>query len=59
MKVMITGASGFLGSFLCEKFLSEGFEVLGIDNFLTSSFKNIEHLIENKSFKFIELDVAY
>jgi nucleoside-diphosphate-sugar epimerase len=58
MKVMITGASGFLGSFLCEKFLSEGFEVLGIDNFLTSSFKNIEHLIENKNFKFIELDVC-
>lgn len=58
MRVMITGASGFLGSFLCEKFLSEGFEVLGIDNFLTSSFKNIEHLIENKNFKFIELDVC-
>lgn len=58
MKVLITGAGGFLGSFLCERFLFEGYEVIGIDNFITSHIKNISHLLENKNFKFIELDVC-
>ncbi|MCX7947391.1 MAG: SDR family oxidoreductase [candidate division WOR-3 bacterium] len=58
MKVLITGASGFLGSFLCERFLSEEYEVIGIDNFITSHIKNVSHLLENKNFKFIELDVC-
>ncbi|MEO0144620.1 MAG: UDP-glucuronic acid decarboxylase family protein [candidate division WOR-3 bacterium] len=58
MKVLITGASGFVGSFLCEKFLKEGFEVFGIDNFITSHIKNVSHLLNNKNFKFLELDVC-
>ncbi len=58
MKVLITGGSGFIGSFLCEKFLSEGFEVIAIDNFITSHIKNIIHLLNRKHFRFIELDVC-
>ncbi len=58
MKVLITGGSGFLGSFLSERFLKEGFEVLVIDNFITSNIKNISHLLDKKNFKFIEIDVS-
>lgn len=58
MKVLITGAAGFIGSHLCEKFLDEGFEVIGIDNFITGSPDNISHLFENPNFKFIKYDVT-
>ena len=58
MKVLITGAAGFIGSHLCEKFLKEGFYVIGLDNFLTGSPENISHLFGNKNFKFIEYDVT-
>ena len=58
MKVLITGAAGFLGSHLCDKFLKEGFYVIGLDNFLTGSPDNIAHLFGNKNFRFIKYDVT-
>ena len=57
-KVLITGAAGFLGSHLCDRFLSEGFYVIGMDNYITGSPKNIEHLDGNPNFEFIEHDVT-
>jgi len=57
-RVLITGAAGFLGSHLVDKFLSEGFFVLGMDNFITGSPKNIEHLSAHPHFEFIEHDVT-
>ncbi len=57
-RVLITGVAGFIGSHLAERFLSEGFQVLGIDNFITGSKKNIEFLKNNPNFQFIEHDVS-
>ena len=57
-RVLITGAAGFLGSHLCDKFLKEEFEVIGMDNFLTGSPKNIAHLQNHPHFSFIEQDVT-
>ncbi len=57
-RVLITGAAGFLGSHLCDKFLAEGFFVLGMDNLLTGSIKNIEHLFVNPNFEFYNHDVS-
>ncbi|WP_418510459.1 UDP-glucuronic acid decarboxylase family protein [Corallibacter sp.] len=57
-RVLITGAAGFLGSHLCDKFISEGFYVLGMDNFITGDKKNITHLLQNENFQFIEHDVT-
>lgn len=57
-KVLITGAAGFLGSHLCDRFLAEGFHVIGMDNFITGDSKNIKHLENNSSFDFIEHDVT-
>lgn len=56
--VLITGAAGFIGSHLCDRFINEGFYVIGVDNFLTGSSGNIKHLFENEKFKFIEQDVT-
>ncbi len=58
MRVLITGAAGFLGSHLCEKFLEQGAEVIGIDNFITGSPENIAHLLENPKFHFIKYNVV-
>ncbi|RLJ71321.1 dTDP-glucose 4,6-dehydratase [Hydrogenivirga caldilitoris] len=58
MRVLITGAAGFIGSHLCERFLRNGHEVIGLDNFLTGSPDNIAHLFENPSFTFIKYDVT-
>lgn len=55
-KILITGAAGFIGSHLCEKFIGEGFEVYGIDNLLTGCSENIDHF-KSSHFKFIEHDV--
>lgn len=57
-RVLITGAAGFLGSHLCDKFVSEGYHVIGMDNFITGDSKNIAHLTGNSNFKFIEHDVT-
>jgi dTDP-glucose 4,6-dehydratase len=58
MRILITGAAGFLGSHLCDRFLAEGHEVIGMDNFITGSPDNIAHLIGNRSFSFIVHDVT-
>lgn len=57
-KVLITGAAGFIGSHLCEKFLAEGFQVVAMDNLLTGSLTNIEHLFHLKEFEFYHHDVS-
>lgn len=57
-KVLITGAAGFLGSHLCDKFINEGFQVIGMDNYITGDRKNIEHLFKHPNFKFIEHDIT-
>ena len=58
MRVLITGAAGFLGSHLADRFLSEGHAVVGVDNFLTGSPDNIAHLLGNEHFQFIQHDVT-
>ncbi|MFN4319639.1 MAG: UDP-glucuronic acid decarboxylase family protein [Aquificaceae bacterium] len=58
MRVLITGAAGFIGSHLCERFLKEDFYVIGMDNFLTGSPDNIAHLFENNRFHFIHYNVV-
>jgi dTDP-glucose 4,6-dehydratase len=58
MRVLITGAAGFLGSHLCVKFLHEGHQVVGMDNFITGSPDNLSHLAGNPDFEFIRHDVA-
>jgi dTDP-glucose 4,6-dehydratase len=57
-RVLITGAAGFLGSHLCERFLNENFFVLGMDNFITGSSKNIDLFKTHSNFEFIEHDVS-
>ena len=57
-RVLITGAAGFLGSHLCDKFLNKGYHVIGMDNFLTGSYENIKHLEDNSDFEFVEHDVT-
>lgn len=56
--VLITGAAGFIGSHLCDKMLGEGYRVIGMDNLLTGSLKNIEHLFPRKEFEFYFHDVT-
>jgi dTDP-glucose 4,6-dehydratase len=58
MRILITGAAGFLGSHLCDRFLADGHEVVGMDNFLTGSPDNIAHLFGRPDFHFIEHDVT-
>lgn len=58
MKVLITGVAGFIGSHLADRFLSEGFYVIGLDNFLTGSPDNISHLFGYKNFRFINYNVV-
>jgi dTDP-glucose 4,6-dehydratase len=58
MKYLVTGGSGFLGSHLCDKLVAENYDVVCIDNYLTSSSKNIEHLINNDRFRLIFADVT-
>jgi len=57
-KVLITGAAGFLGSHLCDRFITEGYFVIGMDNFITGAVSNIAHLKSHPNFKFIEHDVT-
>ncbi len=57
-RILITGAAGFLGSHLCDRFIQEGYEVIGMDNLLTGNIKNIEHLFPVKEFQFYHHDVT-
>ena len=56
--VLVTGAAGFLGSHLCDRFIKEGFRVIGMDNLITGNIKNIEHLFGLKQFEFYHHDVS-
>jgi dTDP-glucose 4,6-dehydratase len=58
MRILLTGAAGFLGSHLCDRFLAEGYEVIGLDNFVTGNRENLVHLVRNKNFSFIRQDVS-
>jgi dTDP-glucose 4,6-dehydratase len=57
-RVLITGAAGFLGSHLCDRFIKEGCSVIGMDNLITGDLKNIEHLFKLKEFEFYNHDVS-
>src|SRR6476620_10546233 len=57
-RVLITGAAGFLGSHLCDRFINEGFHVIGMDNLITGDLKNIEHLFPLEHFEFYHNDVS-
>jgi dTDP-glucose 4,6-dehydratase len=57
-RVLITGAAGFLGSHLCDRFIREGFDVVGMDNLVTGDLRNIEHLFKIKEFEFYHHDVS-
>ena len=56
--VLITGAAGFLGSHLCDRFIKEGFRVIAMDNLITGDLKNIKHLATNKNFEFVNHDIS-
>ncbi len=58
MRILVTGAAGFLGSHLCDYLLEKGHSVIGMDNFITGRPENISHLSPNKNFHFIEHDVT-
>ena len=58
MRVLITGAAGFLGSHLADRLLADDHEVIGMDNLLTGSLQNIKHLFGNPRFEFVQYDVT-
>lgn len=58
MRIVITGAAGFLGSHLCDHLLADGHEVIGMDNFITGNPENIAHLAQNEKFSFYKRDVS-
>ena len=57
-RILITGAAGFLGSHLCDRFIKEGYRVIGMDNLITGDLKNIEHLFKLEQFEFHHHDVT-
>lgn len=57
-RVLITGAAGFLGSHLCDKFIKEGYHVIGMDNLVTGDLRNIEHVMKLEQFEFYHHDVS-
>lgn len=59
MKVLVSGAAGFLGSHLSDQLLAQGHEVIGVDNFFTGSKKNVAHLLSNSSFELIRHDITF
>jgi dTDP-glucose 4,6-dehydratase len=57
-RILITGGAGFLGSHLCDRFIKEGFHVIAMDNLITGSIKNIEHLFKLENFEYYNCDVS-
>ena len=57
-RILITGAAGFLGSHLCDRFIADGYYVIGMDNLITGSLSNIEHLFPHERFEFAHHDVS-
>ena len=57
-RILITGAAGFLGSHLCDRFIKEGFHVIAMDNLITGDLKNIEHLFKLENFEYYHHDVT-
>ncbi|MDP5077023.1 MAG: GDP-mannose 4,6-dehydratase, partial [Nonlabens sp.] len=57
-RILITGAAGFLGSHLCDRFIKEGYSVVAMDNLITGDLKNIEHLFPLEHFEFFHHDVS-
>jgi dTDP-glucose 4,6-dehydratase len=57
-RILITGAAGFLGSHLCDRFIADGFHVIGMDNLITGDLQNIEHLFSSEQFEFYHHDVS-
>ncbi|RDC54305.1 SDR family NAD-dependent epimerase/dehydratase [Pedobacter chinensis] len=57
-RILITGAAGFLGSHLCDRFIDEGYDVIGMDNLITGNLANIEHLFKLENFEFYHHDVS-
>ncbi len=57
-RVLITGAAGFLGSHLCDRFIKEGYHVIGMDNLITGNIKNIDHLFPLQDFEYYHHDVS-
>jgi dTDP-glucose 4,6-dehydratase len=57
-RVLITGAAGFLGSHLCDRFIKDGYDVVGMDNLVTGDLRNIEHLFKLEAFEFYHHDVS-
>ena len=57
-RILISGAAGFLGSHLCDRFMAEGYEVLGVDNLITGNMENLEHLVGHPRFTFYNNDVS-
>lgn len=57
-QVLITGAAGFLGSHLCDRFIKEGYKVVGMDNLITGDMRNVEHLMKHADFEFYHHDVS-
>eukprot|EP01036_Dinobryon_divergens_P056109 gene56109-74919_t len=59
MVSLVTGGSGFLGSYLCERLLKDGHEVLCVDNFYTGSKRNVAHCLDNPNFELLRHDVTF
>ena len=57
-RTVITGGAGFVGSHLCDRFMAEGHEVVCVDNCITGSTSNIEHLTGNPRFRFVKHDIS-
>jgi dTDP-glucose 4,6-dehydratase len=57
-RILITGAAGFLGSHLCDRYIKEGYHVIAMDNLITGNLSNIEHLFKLKEFEFYHHDVS-
>ncbi len=57
-RILITGAAGFLGSHLCDRFIKEGYQVVGMDNLITGNLDNIQHLFPLEQFEFYHHDVS-